>query len=125
MELRRLVASSVDRSIEDIASFGKFGEGRFSRTFSVIFRDGFQLVARIPYHSAEPKQLVVTSEVATAEFLRLNDIPVPKIYGYYTISDNPAGTEYIFMGLVQGTNLDKVWDNLGEQASCGTGRPVV
>lgn len=32
------------------------------------------------------------------------------------MSDNPAGTEYIFMESVPGTDLGKVWDDHREQA---------
>jgi len=72
------------------------------------------MVARIPYPSTEPKHLVVASEVATLEYLRSRDIPVPRVYGYSPTSDNPAGTEYIFMELVRGTNLGDIWYELGE-----------
>lgn len=48
-------------------------------------------------------------------FLRSHGIPVPKIYGYSAVADNPAGTEYIFMELVQGQNLGDIWFTLSEQ----------
>jgi hypothetical protein len=75
-------------------------------------RDGFQLVARIPYPTIQPKHLVVASEVATMDFLRLQDIPVPKVYGYSAVADNAAGTEYIFMELIRGMNLGDTWDDM-------------
>lgn len=78
--------------------------------------DGFQLVGRIPYPSTEPKHLVIASEVATMDFLRMNGIPVPKIYSYSTTSENPAGTEYLFMELVRGTNLGDIWFDLPYEA---------
>lgn len=78
--------------------------------------DGFQLVGRIPYPTTEPKHLVIASEVATMDFLRMHGIPVPKIYSYSTTSENPAGTEYIFMELVRGTNLGDIWFDLPEKA---------
>lgn len=79
-------------------------------------RDGFQFVGRIPYPVTEPKHLVVASEVATMDFLRLHGIPVPKIYSYSATSHNAAGTEYIFMDLVPGTNLGDIWFDLSEKA---------
>ncbi|WEW59933.1 hypothetical protein PRK78_005415 [Emydomyces testavorans] len=79
-------------------------------------RNGFQFVARIPYPVTEPKRLLVASEVATLDFLRSHNIPVPKIYGYSPVADNAAGTEYIFMELVRGHNLGDIWLQLGEKA---------
>ena len=75
-------------------------------------RDGFQLVARIPYPLIQPKHLVVASEVATMDFLRLQGIPVPKVYGYSAVADNAAGSEYIFMEFVGGRNLGYIWDDM-------------
>lgn len=50
------------------------------------------------------------------DFLRSHGLPVPIIYGYSAVADNPAGTEYIFMELVQGKTLGDVWYTLSEQA---------
>jgi hypothetical protein len=79
-------------------------------------RNGFRLVARIPYPMTEPKGLLVASEVATLDFLRLHNIPVPKVHGYSAVVENDAGTEYIFMDLIRGHNLGDIWFNLGENA---------
>lgn len=49
------------------------------------------------------------------DFLRSHGLPVPIIFGYSAVADNPAGTEYI-MELVQGKNLGDVWYTLSEQA---------
>lgn len=78
-------------------------------------RDGFRFVARIPYPVTEPKFLLVASEVATMDFLRVHGIPVPKVFGYSPDANNSAGTEYIFMELAQGKNLGDVWFALSEQ----------
>ena len=75
-------------------------------------RDGFQLVARIPY-GFPPVYLTIASEVATMRFLRSSGIPVPEIYGYSAGPDNAAKTEYIFMEYVRGTSLSDVWATLG------------
>ncbi|KAF2083964.1 hypothetical protein K490DRAFT_76144 [Saccharata proteae CBS 121410] len=79
-------------------------------------RDGFQFVGRIPYPITEPKHLVIASEVATMDFLRSHGLPVPQVYSYSAISENAAGTEYIFMELIRGTNLGDVWFDLSEKA---------
>lgn len=79
-------------------------------------RDGFQLVARIPYFSGPQTRYVVASEVATMEYLRAHGIPVPKIYDYATTSKNAAGTEYIFMELIRGSKLSDMWPGLSVDA---------
>jgi hypothetical protein len=115
-ELKRLAAASVNRNSDDVAGFDKLAEGGFNRSFLVTMRDGFQLVARIPYPATEPKHLAVASEVATLDYLRLHDLPVPKVYGYSATSENTAGTEYLFMEFVHGTNLGDIWFDLPEKA---------
>lgn len=115
----------MNRNIEDVARFEKLAEGGFNRTFLITMRDGFQLVGRIPYPATEPKHLVVASEVATIEFLRLHGIPVPEVYSYSSSSENPAGTEYLFMELVQGTNLGDIWFDLSEKARITVVRKLV
>ncbi|KAF8980892.1 hypothetical protein BDQ17DRAFT_1513410 [Cyathus striatus] len=82
--LRRLAAESVSRR-------------RFNRTFLITMRDGFQMVARIPYLATTPKYFSVASEVATMDLLRSSGLPIPKVYGYSPTPDNAAETEYIFM----------------------------
>ncbi|QQK42180.1 kinase-like protein [Penicillium digitatum] len=114
-ELKRLAAVSVHRKEEDVSTFEKLAEGGFNRSFLVTMKDGFQLVARIPYPVTEPKFFVIASEVATMDFLRSQGIPVPKVFGYSARSDNAAGTEYIFMELVQGNNLGDIWFELSEK----------
>lgn len=78
-------------------------------------QDGFEFVARIPFPVTEPRSLLIGSEVATMDYLRSNGLPIPKVFGYSTTTDNPAGTEYIFMELVKGTSLGKIWFDLSEQ----------
>ncbi|KAI4947827.1 hypothetical protein J4E86_008343 [Alternaria arbusti] len=79
-------------------------------------RDGFQFIGRIPYPVTEPKHLVIASEVATMDFLRLHGIPVPKVYSYSATPENAAGTEYIFMEFIRGINLGDIWFDLPEKA---------
>ncbi|PVI03036.1 phosphotransferase family protein [Periconia macrospinosa] len=115
-EFKRLAAAAVNQNAEDVRSLGKLAEGGFNRTFLITMRDGFQFVGRVPYPMTAPRNLVVASEVATMDFLRLHGIPVPHIYSYSTTSQNTAGTEYIFMDLVRGTKLGDIWFDLSEKA---------
>jgi hypothetical protein len=59
---------------------------------------------------------VIVNEVATMEYLRLNGIPVPKVYRYSVTAENTAGTESVFMGLARGTNLCDIWFGMSEEA---------
>lgn len=112
--LCRLAAESVGRSPGDVANFVKLAEGGFNRTYLITMRDGFRMVARIPYPVTVPKNLAVASEVATIDFLRSSGLPVPEVYGHSPSSHNAAETEYIFMQFVEGTKLSDMWNDLGE-----------
>lgn len=114
-ELCRLAAQSVGRSSDDVVDFAKLAEGGFNRTFLVTMRDGFQMVARIPYPVTVPKFYAVASEVATMALLRSSGLPVPKVYSYSPVPDNSAETEYIFMEFVRGSKLSEVWSHLSEK----------
>lgn len=113
-ELCRLAAEAVNRSPDAIMHMEKLAEGGFNRTFLITMRCGFQTVARIPYPATIPKYFAVASEVATMAFLRSSGLPPPEVYGYSPTPNNAAGTEYIFMEFVQGTNLSDIWFGLGE-----------
>ena len=113
--LRQLAAQSVNRSSDDIVDLKKLAEGGFNRTFLLTMHDGFQMVARIPYPVTIPKYFVVASEVATMDLLRSSGLPIPKVYGYSPVPGNAAGTEYIFMEFVRGTNLSDIWNDLEEK----------
>ncbi|PYH41312.1 phosphotransferase family protein [Aspergillus saccharolyticus JOP 1030-1] len=118
-ELKRLAASSINAPASEVVDLQKLGEGGFNRTFLVTMRDGFQLVARIPYPVTEPKYLLVASEVATINYLRRRGFPVPRIYGYSATADNAAGTEYIFMERASGRSLTERWFDLSEKELAG------
>ena len=113
-ELQRLAAVAVSRNFEEITSINKLGEGAANRAFIIEFRDGFKLVARVPYPVTQPRELIVASEAATMTFLRSKGIPVPQVYGYSATADNPANTEYIFMEFSRGRELGTVWSDMGE-----------
>ncbi|KAG6813724.1 hypothetical protein H0H92_008132 [Tricholoma furcatifolium] len=113
-ELGRLAAQSVGRSVEDVRTFVKLAEGGFNRIFLITMRDGFKMVARIPYPATAPKFYAVASEAATMRFLHSLGLPVPEVYGYSPSPDNAAETEYIFMEYMKGTVLSDIWDDLEE-----------
>ena len=112
----QLAAESVNRQADDVATFSKLAEGGFNRTFLATMKDGFKLVARIPYLSTQPRRLLIASEVATLGFLRSNGLPVPEVYGYSAVAENPAGTEYMFLEFIGGINLGDIWYDLSEQS---------
>ncbi len=114
-ELCWLAAQSVDRSPDDIVDFAKLAEGRFNRTFLISMRDGFQMIARIPYQATVPKYYAIASEAATMDFLRASGLPVPEVYGYSPVPDNAAETEHVFMEFIEGIELSDVWPELGER----------
>jgi len=113
-ELSRLAAEAVNRSPDDIVRLEKLAEGGFNRSFLITMRCGFRMVARIPYPATIPKYFAVASEVATMTLLRSFGLPIPEVYGYSPTPNNAAGTEYIFMEFVQGTNLSNIWFDLGK-----------
>lgn len=123
--LCRLAAESVHRSPDEIVTFSKLAEGGFNRTFLITMRDGFRMVARIPYPLTVPKSYAVASEVATMAFLRSSGLPVPAVYGYSPEPDNVAGTEYIFMEFVRGTKLTDVWPDLKDSEIVAILRQIV
>ena len=122
--LRRLAAQSVNRDADDVLDLKKLAEGGFNRTFIITMRDGFQMVARIPYPVTVPKYYAVASEVATMNFLRSSGLPIPEVYGYSPDSDNEAETEYIFMELLRGTNLADIWFELNEEEIISVSRQL-
>jgi hypothetical protein len=124
-ELANTAAAAVQRSPKDLVKFEKLAEGGFNRTFLLSMRDGFQMVARVPYPTTEPKHLLVAGEVATMDYLRSHGIPTPEIYGYSTVSRNPAGTEYVFMEFNRGINLGGIWFELSETVRISVVRRLV
>ena len=108
--LCRAVASS--ERFTDVISLEKFAEGGFNRIFEATCRDGRQVLARLPYPSTVPKHYTVASEVATMEYLRSNQIPVPRVYGWSSTMSNDVGAEYIIMEKLEGKTLGDLWFSL-------------
>jgi len=86
----------------------KLDEGGFNRIFLITMRNGFQMIARIPYPVTVPKFYAVASEIAMIYFLHAKGLPVPQVYDYSSTPDNAAKTEYIFMEFVTGTKLSNI-----------------
>lgn len=97
---------------EDIVDFTKLAEGGLNRIFLITLRDGFKLVARIPYPILIPKAYTYASEVATMDFLRSKGLPIAEIYAYSFTPENEARTEYTLMEYIEGIDLGDVWFNL-------------
>ncbi|EQL02629.1 protein kinase subdomain-containing protein PKL/CAK/Fmp29 [Ophiocordyceps sinensis CO18] len=123
--LSQLAAEAVNRSPDDVVRLEKLAEGGSNRAFLITMRCGFRMVARIPYLVTTPKYFSVASEVATMALLRSFGLPIPEVYGYSPTPNNAAGTEYIFMEFVQGTNLNDIWFDLGEGEIISISRQLV
>jgi Phosphotransferase enzyme family len=108
--LCQAIASSSGAT--DVTSLVKTAEGGFNRIFHTTCKNGRQILARLPYPSTIPRQYTIASEVATMEFLRLNRIPVPRVYGWSSTVSNAVGAEYIIMEKLEGTTLGDIWFSL-------------
>jgi hypothetical protein len=101
------IASSIGST--DVTSLLKIAEGGFNRIFQATCSDGRQVLARLPYPSTAPKHYTVASEVATMEYLQLNQIPVPRVYGWSSTTSNTVGAEYIIMEKLDGMTVGDIW----------------
>ncbi|KAH8730345.1 amidase signature domain-containing protein [Phaeosphaeriaceae sp. PMI808] len=110
--LQRAAEASVGNKHGKVISMKKLAEGGFNRVFVLQLQDGFELIAKIPYHIARPEYFATASEAATLTFLRLKGIPVPKVYSYSAKVENPVGTEYLLMEKAQGVSLASKGGNL-------------
>ncbi|KAJ7641631.1 protein kinase subdomain-containing protein PKL CAK Fmp29 [Roridomyces roridus] len=124
-ELGRLAAQSVNRSPDDVAYMEKLAEGDYNREILITMRDGFKMVAHIPYKCTIPRYFGVASEAATMAFLRSHGIPIPEVYGYSADANNAAGTEYIFTESIGGTTLVDQWFDLDEPDTISIARQLV
>ncbi|KAF2500404.1 kinase-like protein [Lophium mytilinum] len=110
--LKSVMASSIGQSASNVTSFIKLAEGGFNRVFEATLSDGHRVLARLPYPSTVPNHYGTASEVATMEFLRLHNIPVPRVYGWSSTADNAVGAEYIVMEKIDGDSLAEIWPTL-------------
>ncbi|KAL1978987.1 hypothetical protein VTN96DRAFT_7615 [Rasamsonia emersonii] len=114
-QLKRIAAKSINRSESDVLSIRKLAEGGFNRTFEISMRDGFQVIARLPYPSTTPTHYTIASEVATMDFVRSHGLPVPRVFDYSATNENPVGAEYIIMEKVVGKELGNIWYTMSEK----------
>ncbi|PVH92051.1 hypothetical protein DM02DRAFT_722216 [Periconia macrospinosa] len=89
--LQRAAEASVGNKHGKVISTQKLAEGGFNRVFILKLQDGFEMIAKIPYHIARPEYYATASEAATLTFLRSKDIPVPEVYDYSATVENPVG----------------------------------
>ncbi|KKK20164.1 hypothetical protein ARAM_007645 [Aspergillus rambellii] len=77
--------------------------------------DGFQTIVKIPYPLTVPKHYATASEAATLYYLHSKGIPVPRMYGYSSSENNPAGVEYIVMEKAPGVGLETKWSSMSKR----------
>lgn len=107
--LAKAVAKHVNHGC--VESIVKLREGGFNRVLLATMEDGFRAIIKIPYWISVPRIYATASEVATLAFLRSKKIPVPEVYGWSSVTDNPVGVEYIIMEHVAGVSADTRWFN--------------
>ena len=110
--LQRTAEASVGNKHGKVVNMKKLAEGGFNRVFILELQDGFELIAKIPYHIARPEYFATASEAATLTFLRLKGIPVPEVYSYSATVENSVGAEYILMEKAPGVCLASKWVDL-------------
>ncbi|KAF1842081.1 kinase-like protein [Cucurbitaria berberidis CBS 394.84] len=110
--LQLAAEASVGNKHGKTISIKKLAEGGFNRVLILKLQDGFELIAKIPYHIARPEYFATASEAATLTFLRSIGIPVPEVYDYSATADNPVGTEYVLMEKAPGICLASRWEHL-------------
>jgi len=111
-ELRGIIAKAVGLPQNDLVLVRKLAEGGSYRIFEATFRDGLKAIARLPYPCTIPRKYGVASEVATMEFLRIHNIPVPKVLDWSSSASNQLGSEYIIMERAQGRELVHTWHTM-------------
>jgi hypothetical protein len=95
--------------VDDIITFTKVAEGGSYRVFEATFQDEMKVIVRLPYPSTAPRNYGIASEVATMEFLRLQGVPIPKVFDWSSSTSNQVGSEYIIMEKVPGKELEDTW----------------
>ena len=112
--LKKVAAHAVDKDESDIKTLFKLAEGGFNRVFEIVFKDDISILARLPYSSTEPRNLSVASEVATLDFVRSYEIPVPRVLGYSATAENTVGAEYVLMEKLPGRVIGDRWFDLSD-----------
>jgi hypothetical protein len=78
-----------------------------NRVFLLVFDNGVEFIAKIPFGVAGPKHFCTASEVATLDYLRTeHGIPVPNVRAWCSRADStPVGAEYIMYDKIPGVQL--------------------
>ncbi|PLB44146.1 hypothetical protein P170DRAFT_513400 [Aspergillus steynii IBT 23096] len=114
--LSTAICKAANKPANDLTSITKIAEGGFNRILQATFRDGYEVISRIPYNSTVPKHYAVASEAATLGLLRANGLPVPKVLGYSPDRTNAVGTEYLLLEKLQGSPLSDQWFTMDNKA---------
>ncbi|KAL3452201.1 kinase-like protein [Aspergillus insuetus] len=83
--------------------------GGFNCVLQITFKDGYAVLARLPYKTTVPTRYAVASEPATLALLRAHGAPVPKVLTYSPYQTNAVGTEYIILEKHEGIPLRGEW----------------
>ncbi|KAF9485544.1 kinase-like protein [Pholiota conissans] len=81
-------------------------EGSYNRVFRLRLSNNKTVIARIPFPNAGPQSILTRSEVATMDFLRTRNVPVPKVLAWDATTTNAVGCEYIIMEQCPGSTLE-------------------
>ncbi|WEW59279.1 hypothetical protein PRK78_004748 [Emydomyces testavorans] len=123
--LASVICCSVSQPVSELASIVKLAEGGFNRVLQATFNNGYEVIARIPYHIMVPKHRAIASEAATLGLLRSRGVPVPKVLGYCAYDTNPVGTEYLLLEKLDGTALGDKWFTMDNKARVKIMRQIV
>jgi hypothetical protein len=113
--LKTAASASLAYQHGSVTNISKLAEGGFNRVFTLTMEDGFEVIAKIPYHIAVPEYFATASEAATLAFLRSKGVPVPRVYSYCAYAENPVGAEYLLMEKADGVSLKSKWLELTEE----------
>ncbi|KAI9934488.1 hypothetical protein MW887_000102 [Aspergillus wentii] len=103
----------------------KLPEGMHNKVFSLKMENGEEILARIPNPNAGHPRCVVSSEVATLDFLRsILGLPVPTVLDWSSVS-NPVGAAYILMEKAKGRQLSEVRDTMSTAQKFGLVKRLV
>ncbi|KAH7930416.1 hypothetical protein BV22DRAFT_1191246 [Leucogyrophana mollusca] len=85
--------------------------GAFNIVWFIDFADGVQWVARVPIASWSPMlERAMRSDMTALKLITTRtSLPVPAIYDFSPVQDNPLGRPYTLMSRVKGTQLAKLW----------------
>jgi hypothetical protein len=87
-----------------------------NRVFLVTFKNGQQVIARIPTPISGPSHFSTASEVATMDFLRRLGIPVPRVLAWSSQAQSTeVESEFIIMEKVNGLPLTGLWETVDQE----------